>query len=131
MFQMDEVAVQVPQESGADVWQNGRTGEMANFAVFQVHHERDGLGRIHYQMEREGAAVAQHPFTGETESYTFVLAPPLGSRPKRHEEDGEVLIFLDKPQYAFWENWAIILGMLGGLLFWVGVIWGFWRLVCR
>lgn len=131
MFQMDESAFQVPQESGADVWKNGRTGEMANFAVFKVNHVRDAFGRIQYTMENEGAAIAQHPFTGQTEEYKFVLTPPLGSRPKGDNPDDDSFIFRPKPQYAFWEDWGIILGMIGGVLFWAAVIWGFWRLVCR
>ncbi|MCC6602098.1 MAG: hypothetical protein IT327_02750 [Anaerolineae bacterium] len=131
MFQMDESAIQIPQESGADVWQNGRTGEMANFAVFKVYHTQDGSGRIHYQMEREGVAIAPNPFTGRVEKYTFILSPPMGSRPKSAKPAGDMPNFGPKPQYAFWEDWGVILGFVGGLLFWVATIYWLWRLVCR
>lgn len=129
MFQMDDMAQRVPQDNGADVWQNGRTGEMANFAVFKVHHRRDALGRVHYQMEREGAAVAPNPFTGQVERYTFILSPPMGSRPKSGTTAGDVPGWQPKPPARF--RWPVLVAVFLSLAFWALVIYWLWGVLCR
>jgi hypothetical protein len=129
MFQMDEVTKHIPQDDGKDIWQNGRTGEMANFAMFKVHHNRDALGRIHYQMEQAGVGVAANPFTGLVERSTFILAPPMGSRPKTSEPSANVSVWQPRPQARF--KWPVAAAVFLSLAFWAGVIYWLWGMLCR
>lgn len=129
MFQMDEITQQVPQDDGKDMWQNGRTGEMANFVMFKVHHTRDALGRVRYEIEQQGVGIAPNPFTGLVERSTFILSPPMGSRPKSGEVADGVLVWQPKPQPRF--KWPIVVSILLSMAFWVLVIHWLWGMLCR
>lgn len=129
MFQIDEVTQHIPQDDGKDIWQNGRTGELANFALFKVHHTRDALGQVHYRMDQAGVGVATNPFTGLVERNIFILAPPMGSRPKTSDPAGDVPGWQPKPQARF--KWPIAVAISLSFAFWAGVIYWLWGLICR
>lgn len=132
MFLPDEQAIQIPQESGADVWRNGRTGEMANFAVFKVDHHKDSAGTVHYSLDAEGEGIVPHPFTNEVQRLTFILQPPpdhLLRASLPYVPESTMVRHRPKPRVKPVHQWPLIVATLLGIGFWVIFFWLLWRVV--
>lgn len=130
MYRHDEVAIQVPQDDGSDVWQNGRTGEVTDFVVFKVAHHKDASGTVRYKIAEVGVGMLKNPFTGEKEQVTVVLSRPDSLfRPKPPASPYPPVISHPKPMVRF--KWPVLVAVFLSLAFWALVIYWLWGVLCR